>query len=79
VLTCPACTAVGAVGTGVATKVDDIVGGVADGGRRDDRSECYESKGGEGSVMHREVGRKLVETSVEPRMQVFVLESREEE
>jgi hypothetical protein len=79
VLTRPACTAVGTVGIGVAAKVDDIVGGVADRGSRDDRSKCYESEGGEGSVMHREVGKRLVETSVEPRMQVFVLESRVEE
>jgi hypothetical protein len=78
VLTRPACTAVGAVGIGVATKVD-IVGIVADRGSRGDRSKCYESEGGEGNVMHREVGKRLGETSIRPRMQVQVLESGEEE
>ena len=75
----PTGTAVGAVGIGVAAEVDDIVCGVADGDSSGNRSECYEGEGGEGRVMHREVGRRLVETGVWPRIQMLALESGREE
>ena len=48
--TSPACAAVSTVGVGCAS--ESGVGGIADGGSRGKSSECYESKGGDGCVVH---------------------------